>query len=90
MTTPSPTFPFRQPSELADTLDIEDLDPKEREERQKAVQKFLERAEFSKVGVVFSLGVILFFFWLHCSVPVGFRHAVSLGAPRAMFPSDGA
>ncbi|KAF8517708.1 hypothetical protein BU17DRAFT_66781 [Hysterangium stoloniferum] len=48
-TTPSPSFPYRQPSEALDALQLADLDPQEREERQRAVQRLLARAEFSKL-----------------------------------------
>lgn len=65
MKTPSPSFPFRQPSELAESIQLADIDPKELEERQKAIHKLLERAEFSKVGILFL--IIFFVPLLRCS-----------------------
>ncbi|GJJ08054.1 hypothetical protein Clacol_002261 [Clathrus columnatus] len=49
MTTSSPSFSFRQTSDLPDSMQLAELDPQEREERQKAIHKLLERAEFSKL-----------------------------------------
>ncbi|KIJ52394.1 hypothetical protein M422DRAFT_43271 [Sphaerobolus stellatus SS14] len=56
-TTPSPSMSFRQPSEAPDSTHVTDLDPQEREERQRAIKKFLARAEFSKVNILLFFSV---------------------------------